>query len=331
MRRFLPYIVLLLFIAGYQSNGICAGKPIGHKQHVRQIIFKNAIEPDPAPYGDFKTLTVPIKRAGNLIVVEAQIDTLEGNFILDTGAPYLVLNKTYFRDAPRISEKEAAGVNGSVDGTFTTSVKNFSILDLHYDRLTADVTDLSGIENSRNIKVLGLLGTRLFSKFAITVDLAQGVMYIHKLDDKGNIPTEDRVFAQPTFKTPFRLLNNVVFLPGVANDQKMWFAFDSGAESNLLDYETNKKLVRTMQPINRSKLTGVGGTSYEIIYAQFNSLLVGGYQLTQNHILITDLEKMGKAYGYSVEAILGYDFFSRGIFTVNFVKKEFEMYIYNHQ
>jgi len=28
---------------------------------------------------------------------------------------------------------------------------------------------------------------------------------------------------------------------------------------------------------------------------------------------------------------LGHDFFSRGIFTINFVKKELEMYIYTYQ
>jgi hypothetical protein len=48
-------------------------------------------------------------------------------------------------------------------------------------------------------------------------------------------------------------------------------------------------------------------------------------------VIITNLEKMGKFYGHSVDGILGYDFFSRGIFSINFVKKEFEMYIYNSQ
>jgi hypothetical protein len=40
---------------------------------------------------------------------------------------------------------------------------------------------------------------------------------------------------------------------------------------------------------------------------------------------------MGKVYGTSVDGVLGYDFFARGIFTINFVKKEFEMYIYTNQ
>ena len=43
-----------------------------------------------------RTMAVPIKRAGNLIVVEAQLDTLVGDFILDTGAPGLIPQSNLF-------------------------------------------------------------------------------------------------------------------------------------------------------------------------------------------------------------------------------------------
>src|ERR1700759_3021716 len=136
MRKFILCLMLtILFIPC--RNAFCAGK-----YNIGGVTFKHTtVIEDPAPYGDFTTLVIPIKRAGNLIIVEAQIDTTEGNFVMDTGAPYLVLNSTYFRDAPHISDQQAGGINGESSGTFTTMVRNFSILDLHYSRLTADVTD----------------------------------------------------------------------------------------------------------------------------------------------------------------------------------------------
>ena len=285
---------------------------------------------DPDPYGDFKTITVPIKRAGNLVIIEAQLDTLIGNFILDTGAPGLVLNETYFRDAPHSGEKEAGGVNGQAAHVFTTIVHNLSILDLHYDRLTADVTDLSAIENSKGIKVLGLLGTRLFAKLAITVDLFNNVLYIHKLDEKDEIIPGERLFNKPDMKTSFKLLNDVIFIKGTVNDDEMWFAFDTGAESNLLDYDNFKKLAKKMRVISRSSVTGIGGKQYQNAYAVFDNLVIGNYLFKHNRILFTRLDDMGKAYNNTVDAILGYDFFARGIFTINFAKKEFEMYIYTY-
>ena len=60
-------------------------------------------------------------------------------------------------------------------------------------------------------------------------------------------------------------------------------------------------------------------------------LTVGDQVFTNNRVTITNLDKMGHFYGQSMDGILGYDFFTRGIFTINFVKKEFEMYIYSHQ
>jgi hypothetical protein len=324
MSRLCLSFLLLLSVLCW-NKGVC-----GDKVNVGNISLKG-VPIDPDPYGDFTALVVPIKRAGNLIIVEAQVDSLEGNFVLDTGAPYLVLNTTYFRDAPKINEQEAGGINGASSSTFTTVVHNFSILDLHYSKLTADVTDLSAIENGRHIKILGLLGTRLFSKLAITIDLFHNVLYIYKLDEHGNIQPGDQLFDHPQLKAQFRYMNDVIYLKGAIEDKSMWFAFDTGAEVNLLDYSHAKKMMSSMEVINRAKLTGVGGSSFEIINAKFNKLTVGDQLFYKNRILITNLEKMGNFYGQSVDGILGYDFFVRGVFTINFVKKEFEMYIYSNQ
>jgi hypothetical protein len=298
---------------------------------IDHISFKKAIEdPEVLADADFKTLIVPIKRAGNLIIVEASIDTIEGNFILDTGAPGLVLNETYFRDLPRLSEQETGGVNGAAPG-FTTTVYNFKLLDLQYSRLTASVTDLSFIENGRNIKILGLLGTRLFSKFAITVDLFRNQLYIQKLDKEGNIPAAEKVFHDRFMVSNIHYINDVIFLKGSVNNNSLWFAFDTGAESSLFDYNQSKKTGEPMEVLSRSKVAGVGGVGLEVVYARFDNLIIGDRKYMQNKVILTNLNKMAESFGHAVDGILGYDFFVRGIFTVNFVKKEFEMYIYANQ
>jgi hypothetical protein len=321
------YLLSLLFII------CCHNSVSGNKRiSIGSISFNNVIVgPDPPPNADFKTLVVPIKRAGNLIIVEATVDSVEGNFVLDTGAPYLVLNETYFRDSPKIDDGEATGITGASSGSFTTAVHNFSILDLHFSKLTAEVTDLSFIENGRNIKIFGLLGTRLFSKFAVTVDLFRNVLYIQKLDKDGNIPETEQVFHDRFMVSSFRYLNDIIFLKGIVNGNVLWFAFDTAAETNLFDYNQAKKLKETMQVIGRQKLTGIGGSNFEVVYARFDSLVIGDRVFMRNRILLTNLEKMGETYGHSIDGVLGYDFFIRGIFTINFVKKEFEMYIYTNQ
>ncbi|MFD1256404.1 aspartyl protease family protein [Mucilaginibacter terrae] len=288
--------------------------------------------PEPIFPKGLNTLVIPIKRAGNLIIIEAQVDSVAGNFVLDTGAPYLVLNATYFRNMPNYSDQEANGVNGNSAGTFRTEVKNFSLgLDLSFKRLTADVADLSAIENSKHIKILGLLGTQIFRKLAITVDHFHNVLYIHKLDSKGEIPAGERIFNNPEMTTPFKYMNDVIFLQGSINQKNLWFAFDTGAECNLLSADAPKNVMSVMKNINTSTVIGVGGAGKnQLVYANFKELFIGNYRFLNNRVLITNLDHLGRAYGNSMDAVLGYDFFARGIFTINFVKKEFEMYIYRH-
>lgn len=313
---------MILLAMGVQANA--------HAGHINigGVYISTFDDPAPDPYGDFSTLTVPIKRAGNLIIVEARVDSVIGNFVLDTGAPHLVLNATYFRDMPRIANQESGGVNGEVANSFVTEVQNFAILDLFYKRLKADVTDLSAIENGRNIKVLGLLGTRLFAKLAITVDIFNNMLYIHKLDSDGNFNQTELPFSKPFMKTGFKLMNDVIFLKTSINDNILWMAFDTGAETNLLDYRRSKKIIQNFEVLSASKLTGVGGSKFEIIYAKLDQLTVGDNLFTKNKVVLTSLDNMGRAYGHSVDGILGYDFFMRGVFTINFVKKEFAMYTY---
>ena len=97
-------------------------------------------------------------------MVQAKADTTLGNFILDTGAPNLVLNITYFRDYPTTytADAEHTGVTGSAPTVTKTEIKKFSLGTLDYNRVEADLTDLGNIENSKGIKILGLLGLEFF-------------------------------------------------------------------------------------------------------------------------------------------------------------------------
>jgi len=45
--------------------------------------------------GNVVGVTIPLKRAGRLLLLEGTIDNVIGNFILDTGSSGLVLNTTY--------------------------------------------------------------------------------------------------------------------------------------------------------------------------------------------------------------------------------------------
>ena len=150
-------------------------------------------------------------------------------------------------------------------------------------------------------------------------------------ENNGEIPETERVFHDRFMVTPFKYTNDVMFIKGSINNNTLWFAFDTGAETNLLEYKVSKKMGEDVEVISRSNLTGIGGSVFEVVYARFDNLRIGDRMFMKNRVLLTDLDKMGRVYGSSIDGVLGYDFFVRGIFTINFVKKEFEMYIYTNQ
>ena len=81
-----------------------------------------------------------------------------------------------------------------------------------------------------------------------------------------------------------------------------------------------------MYPINRITMGGVGQNQTEVLYARLDSMRIGIRTFMNNRFLVSNLQQISKYYHQNVSGVLGYDFFARGIFMINFVKKEFEMY-----
>ncbi len=275
---------------------------------------------------ELKTYVIPIKRANNLILVEGAVDSISGNFVLDTGAPYLVLNQTYFRDYRNLGYTEAGGINGSAPG-FKTWVKAFSTNGFNQNRLSADVTNLGHIETAKNIKILGLLGTGLFERTAMVVDLYKGKLFIHELDRKGQIPADQVLYSKPYLSMKFALKEQVIVLQAEAAGKSLNFAFDTGAETNVIDYGLSKKLLENFKEISRLSMGGMGAGRNEVIYARLDSMKLGERTFMNNRFLIANMSKMNRFYQLNLQGMLGHDFFCRGVFMLNFATNEFNLYI----
>ena len=90
-------------------------------------------------FGKTDSVFIPLKRVGNLLLLEAEIDGVVGNFIVDLGAPYLVLNSTYFRDYEIDDDYYAGTLISETDYVRRTKVQKLSIQGLEYSNLSADV------------------------------------------------------------------------------------------------------------------------------------------------------------------------------------------------
>jgi predicted aspartyl protease len=274
------------------------------------------------PLGDFQSLTIPLKRAGRLFLIEAKIDDQTGNLIFDTGASGLVLNKTYFRKYASFEKPAGGGVTGAFDKISRIVVKRIDVSGMYYENAAADITDLGHIENRRGVKILGLLGLNMIDNFEIIFDAANNELQLNRIDKQGNRLNT----ALPTMKFDFiqkvETQHNIMIIKGSIGDKILNFCLDTGAESNVISNKVSKKVMNTIQINRRSEMGGAGARSIEVLYGVMNEFEFGKHQFGSMETVVTSLDAMSEAYGCSIDGMLGYDFWQKGIFCINLAKNE---------
>jgi predicted aspartyl protease len=264
-------------------------------------------------------VTIPLVQAGKLLLIEAEVDGLRGNFILDTGAPYLVLNTTYFRNTIKIDTLVAGGITGAPCDLCRTRIGRLNLSSIHYDSLEADVIPLGQIENKRGVKILGLFGLELFKGFQVEIDLRQQVLRI-------NLKALEHPKASLTW--PMELKNSTLIFEGEIAGKKLTWVLDSGAETVVLGSHLKKKVLNEFQIKRQVLLTGSTGEGTEVFFGILPRLSIADYPFEALPAILGNLDTMGKAYGFEIDGMIGYDLFLRGRVMIDFVNQEIHMYLY---
>ncbi len=274
------------------------------------------------PEGIYMT-TIPLKRAGRLFLLEANVDGVTGNFILDTGSSLLVLNSTYFRNSWTVSGSEAGGMTGSAGAVRRTSVKKLQLSGLTYAGVTANVANLGHIENRRGIKVLGLFGCNMLHDMEAVIDISKNQLRLYRLDKSGKRIGQSSGNFRADFRSGFRVVQDVVFINAVIGGKEMNFCLDTGAESNILSSSAPKKVMSTVTILRRSDLLGVAGQgNTDLLYAALGDFNLGNRRIEGMQALLASMDDMSSFYNTQVDGMLGYDFFEQGEISLNLVTRE---------
>ncbi len=274
------------------------------------------------PLGDFQSITIPLKRAGRLFLIEARIDDQVGNLIFDTGASGLVLNKTYFRKYVSNEKPTGGGITGVFNKISTIVVRRIDISGMYYENVVADITDLGHIENRRGVKILGLFSLNMITNFEVVFDANNSELQLNRIDKLGNRLNHSLPEIKFSFVQKLETQHNIMIIKGRIGDKMMNFCLDTGAESNVISSSVSRKVMNTVQINRRSGLGGAGGGSVDVLYGTMKEFEFGDHQFGSMETVITNLDAMSEAYGCVIDGMLGYDFWQKGIFCLNFAKHE---------
>ena len=284
---------------------------------------------DPIPQGEFDELFIPLKRVQNLFLVEARVDSLIGNFILDTGAPHLVLNKTYFTEGRKAEgEGVSYGITGGGNTILNTTIDSLIITDMFYTNVDADIVNLGHLEDARGVKILGLLGASLFKEVEMEIDYRNNLLILYKLDKEGNRIVGNERTQLPDVDMSIDITNDIIFMDVVAAEKKLRFCLDTGAERNVISNTLSNKIIKHFQLTTPGGLTGSNGNSQLILNGQMDSVIIGGKSFVAMPFILTNLNYLQLVYDTNINGILGYDYLSKGIVTINHKKKRLTMYFY---
>ncbi|HQW26724.1 MAG TPA: hypothetical protein PLV75_12225, partial [Saprospiraceae bacterium] len=111
-----------------------------------------------AAIADVNTIYIPFTLVGQLIMVEARVDTVSGFFMLDTGSEKLVLNKQYFEAGENGRAIAAVGNTGMVNAVIEKRVDSLQLDQLVLRDIRAHLVDLHHIELKKNTRLIGILG-----------------------------------------------------------------------------------------------------------------------------------------------------------------------------
>lgn len=278
--------------------------------------------------GDADSCIIPFSRSGNLILIRAKADTLEGNFILDTGAPGLVLNITYFRDYPVTQDlnEEQAGINGAVTAVKKTQIGSFGFDCVQSKAVPADLVNLGHIENARGIRIFGLIGLSLLRKFEIIIDYENNLLHLYRINKKKSSGAALLKDTAAFTTMPIEILNHKIIARSMLAGKKLRLIIDTGAESNVLDSRLPNKIFENVEIVKRIQLTGTGDKKVEALYGNLSNFSIGNQVMGSLPVIITNLEKTCISDMNCIDGILGFDFLSLHKIGFNFVNNK--MYIW---
>lgn len=268
--------------------------------------------------GNADRMVFPLKRAGNLILLEAIVGGIHGNLILDTGSSSMVLNSIWFGGGGRsLATYAAGGITGSAGMVSRMIVDHMQISGLEFQRVGANLVDLGHIESARNVKILGFFGLNLFREFEMVLDLRNSVMELHRLNFRGNRANREASVPAFDISMPIIVESDVVFIEADIQKSRLTFCLDTGAETSVIASDLPGKLLSTISVQRRSTLRGAGPQQVEVLHGILDELVIGKTKFKQIQVLVTNLSSMSKFFGTRIHGMLGCEFFEKGVFYIN--------------
>lgn len=259
---------------------------------------------------------IPFTLVEGMMVVEAYVDNKKGNFIIDTGAPTLVLN-----EYP--SNSMAAKGRGISDGLKADEVivTDFNWSTIHKNNLNAFKVDISHLELVAGKSIAGIIGYDILKEVELAVNYQTKTVQLSSLSKAPSI-------SQPIAVIPFTMQGHLPVIKVKIGKKKIKLALDTASESNILDSKYFKKIsAELIIALTQGEMQGVDQQIKEVAVATVSGTTIQGLPLADMNYLFTDLNHLKSESNLYIDGLLGFPFFKQGKMSINY--KEKKLYVWS--
>lgn len=256
--------------------------------------------------------------SNGMAIVRASVNGVEGNFILDTGSPGVVINS---RKEGFVPKSLAAGIGGSLKvGTFTIGTFNWGIISAK--ELEAYLLDISHLEAASGKPIMGLIGYDVLKQYEVLFDYQSGKITVFKA---GEATVEG---AKATKSIPISFYGHVPILSAKVGGKRVYFGLDSGAGVNLLDVGLLKKLPpSSLMDTEAEFLIGLDQKMQDVLTADVaNTVLKGNIHIAEMRYSFVNLDLMREKFGTPLDGLLGFPFFEGRVVSIDYAHKRLRVW-----
>ncbi len=274
------------------------------------------------------TVIIPFTLQGGLILVNARIGEGSGKFILDTGANGLVLNTNYVQPDRLLADIKGRGISGEMEEVGSKQVATFGMEELRFTGLVAQTVDLQHLEETKKMRILGLIGYKVLQDFELMINYQENYLTLSRVDKSGEIIDALPHTLNKIDSIEFTMANFLPVIEVQVDGKTKRMGIDSGAEFNLLDIKRSKDILSNFKIMKKTQVIAANDQQVEVLGGRLYGLSFRKkFRNPGMNTVLTNFKHIDNIYKRKLDGILGYPFLMRWITSLNYKKKK----IYIHQ
>lgn len=252
-----------------------------------------------------------IKIKKGFVFIEALLSDKKVVFLLDSGAPSIILNEKYIT-VKKNNQIDFIGVSGK--GTSSKVIMSkFNWNGFIIKNMRVNVIDLSHLEIVFNEPFHGLIGYEQLSHFSFHINYKNETINLWRDFDK----TNHNIIGE----IPFTISNHLPIIKVSIRDKILKFGLDTGAGSNLLDIKFKSVLKKSFDSIGESILKGGDKNGRNVIQVALHDISINDVPYKKMKTVLTNIVHLTDSFG-DIDGLLGYEFLKQKNMIISLVDKK---------